>query len=178
MVSMIMLVTLLGWLAIVSMVIKPPFWLGAILSIIGGIAIGTVVAYLIRRWGFKGITVGRRHRWGKVLFDETETHRKPEFGWGTNFVYAAVTYRYARAGEDLKPGTIVEADLAGRIVPEPEYDTVEITSELIWGNVKATKDVDEHGANVLGWPVVNVKKGRCCWLRQPPLGAEFKKEAD
>ena len=122
--------------------------------------------------------VGLVFRWGKVLFDETETHRKPEFEWGTNFVYSAATYRYARAGEDLKPGTIVEADLAGRIAPEPEYDTVEITSELIWGNVKAAKDVDEHGTNVLGWPVVNVKKGRCCWLRQPPSGSEFKNDEE
>lgn len=49
----IILIPLCGWVAIVGLVIKPVFWLGAILSIIGGIAIGTVVAYLIRRWWFR-----------------------------------------------------------------------------------------------------------------------------
>ena len=53
MVMAIMLISVCGWVAIVGLVIKPPFWLGAILSIIGGIAIGTVVAYLIRRWWFR-----------------------------------------------------------------------------------------------------------------------------
>ena len=120
--------------------------------------------------------LGVRFKWGRFLFDETETTRKPEFEWGTNFVCAGGTYRYARAGEDLKKGTIVEADLAGRIAPAPEHDTVEITSELIWGNVKACKDIDRHGTNVLGWPEVNVKEGWYCWLKQPPPGSEFEKE--
>jgi len=49
----ISLISVCGWVAVVGLVIKPPFWLGAILSIIGGIAIGAVVAYLIRRWWFR-----------------------------------------------------------------------------------------------------------------------------
>ena len=49
----IILILVCGLVAVVGLVIKPPFWLGAILSIIGGIAIGTVVAYLIRRWWLK-----------------------------------------------------------------------------------------------------------------------------
>ena len=49
----IILILVCAWVAVVGLVIKPPFWLGAILSIIGGIAIGTVVAYLIRRWWLK-----------------------------------------------------------------------------------------------------------------------------
>jgi len=49
----IILISVCGWVAVVALVIKPPLWLGAILSIIGGIAIGTVVAYLIRRWWLK-----------------------------------------------------------------------------------------------------------------------------
>ncbi len=49
----IILILICAWVAVVDLVIKPPFWLGAILSIIGGIAIGTVVAYLIRRWWLK-----------------------------------------------------------------------------------------------------------------------------
>ena len=51
----IILVSILGWVAIVGLVIMPSFWLGATLSVIGGIAIGMVVSYLIRRWWFRGI---------------------------------------------------------------------------------------------------------------------------
>jgi len=65
----IILISACGWVAIVGLVIKPPFWLGAILSIIGGIAIGTVVAYLIRRWWFKGKS-DLADRMLKVLRDE------------------------------------------------------------------------------------------------------------
>ena len=51
----IILISCCGWVAVVCLVIKPPLWIGAGLSIIGGVAIGTVVAYLIRRWWLKGI---------------------------------------------------------------------------------------------------------------------------
>lgn len=47
---MAIILSVCGWVAVVGLVIKPPLWLGAILSIIGGIAIGAVVTYLIRRW--------------------------------------------------------------------------------------------------------------------------------
>jgi len=124
------------------------------------------------------LIVGLRFQWGKYLFDETETHRKPEWEFGTNFVFSNTTYRYGRAGEDLKAGTFVEADLAGRLAPALDPSQVTITAEIIWGSVKASKEVDQYGTNVLGWPEVNVKKGWCCWFRQPPLGAEFKKEED
>ena len=136
------------------------------------------------RWHFEiglcltTLIVGLEFRWGTELFDPTETPRYPEFNLGTNMVILGDTYHYARAGEDLKPRAICEADLAGRIAPPPAPNTVEITAELIWGNVKAAKDVDQHGINVLGWPEVKVKKGRYCWLKQPPLGAEFKKEGE
>ncbi len=43
----LILISVCAWVAVVGLVIKPPLWLGAILSIIGGIAIGTVVVYLI-----------------------------------------------------------------------------------------------------------------------------------
>ena len=50
----IILVSVCGWLAVVGLVIKPAFWVGALLSIGGSIVIGTVVAYLIKRWWFRG----------------------------------------------------------------------------------------------------------------------------
>ena len=58
----IILISVCAWVAVVGLVIKPPFWLGAILSIIGGIAIGTVVAYLIRRWWLRGDLASRMAR--------------------------------------------------------------------------------------------------------------------
>ncbi|GAI82189.1 unnamed protein product, partial [marine sediment metagenome] len=29
---------------------------------------------------------------------------------------------------------------------------------------------------LLGWPTVNVKRGQCFWIQEPPMGAEFEKE--
>lgn len=48
-----------GWVAIVTFVIQPNTWVGSALSLVGGVAIGGVVAYLIRRWWFnKEMVVG------------------------------------------------------------------------------------------------------------------------
>ena len=52
----IILVPVCGWVAVVGLVIKPIFWVGALLSIGGGIVIGAVVAHLMWRWWFKGKT--------------------------------------------------------------------------------------------------------------------------
>jgi len=169
MMMLIIIVSVFGWVAIVGLVIKPPFWLGAVLTIIGGIAIGTVVAYLIRSWWFSTVR-------GLRLPDVARTDKKPKYDFGDVFAIGPYRHRYGRAGEDLKKGTIVEADLAGRIAPPPEPNTMEITKELIWGNLKAAKEVDRHGTNVLGWSNVNVKRGQCCWFQQTPMGAEFEQE--
>jgi len=50
----IILVPVCGWVAVVGLVIKPIFWVGALLSIGGGIVIGAVVAHLMWRWWFRG----------------------------------------------------------------------------------------------------------------------------
>jgi len=55
MVMTIMLVAVCGWVAIVGLVIKPDFAAGAFLSLAGGGTIGLIIAYLMRRWWFKGI---------------------------------------------------------------------------------------------------------------------------
>ncbi len=55
MVMAIMLISVCGWVAIVGLVIKPVFWVGAALSVVGGIAIGGGIVYLMWRWWFKGI---------------------------------------------------------------------------------------------------------------------------
>jgi len=63
----IILVSVCGWVAVVGLVIKPTFWVSALLCIGGGIVIGTVVAYLIRRWWFRGDLANRMF---KVLKDK------------------------------------------------------------------------------------------------------------
>ena len=55
----IMLISVCGWVAIVGLVIKPGILVGSALSIVGGMAIGGVVAYLMRRWWFKGRLTNR-----------------------------------------------------------------------------------------------------------------------
>jgi biotin transporter BioY len=51
----IALIAVCGWVTLVSLVLTDNFWIGSALSLVGGAAIGLVVAYLMRRWWFKGI---------------------------------------------------------------------------------------------------------------------------
>ena len=51
----IILVSAAGWAALVTFVLAPNIWVGAALSLGGGIAIGVAVAFLMRMWWFKGI---------------------------------------------------------------------------------------------------------------------------
>ena len=164
----IILIFVCGWVAVVGLVIKPSMGVGIALSLAGGAAIGCLVAYLIRRWWFKA-----RALW----IDVKRVSRVCSWPLGTDFQKGPTRWRYGCAGEDLKKGMLVEADLAGRITPPPEIGAVQITADMIWGNVKAAKEIDPKGINVLGWPEVKVKKGWYCWLRQPPVGAEFVKES-
>ncbi|KKN20359.1 hypothetical protein LCGC14_0936360 [marine sediment metagenome] len=95
---------------------------------------------------------------------------------GTRFQSAGMNCRYACAGEALKKGELVEANLSGRLViGEPLPEGKEI-NELIYGDVKGARKVDRLGEGILGWPMVDVKKRHYCWLREPPIGAEFEKE--
>lgn len=112
----------------------------------------------------------------KRIREEEQVHRKPKYDLGTRLQKDRVPYRYACAGEDLRKGTIVEAGLSGRLVigqPLPEGKDL---NKLIYGDVRPAYQVDKYGSRVLGWPIVNVKKGRHFWLQEPPLRAEFKKE--
>jgi len=59
----IMLISLCAWVAIIGLVIKPGILVGSALAVFGGMAIGGGIAYLMKRWWFKGI-LNRRHRAG------------------------------------------------------------------------------------------------------------------
>ena len=58
-VTAIILISVCGWVAIVGLVIKPGILMGVALSLAGGAVIGCVVAYLIRRWWFRGTLANR-----------------------------------------------------------------------------------------------------------------------
>jgi len=57
-IMVIILVSVCGWVSVIGLVIKPDFWVGSILSIVGGIAIGAGVAYLMKKWWVMGIQRG------------------------------------------------------------------------------------------------------------------------
>jgi hypothetical protein len=165
MVMTIMLVSICGWVAIVVFVIKPDIGDGIALSVIGGTAIGVVIVCLMSKWWFKGI------RWP----DPSRVTRDKEFNIGSRFQPGPYNYRYACAGEELKAGTMVEA---GRVLNGQGIPVGRELIELIYGDVKAAHQVDKHGTNLLGWPTVNVKRGRHFWIQEPPMGAEFEKEGE
>jgi len=167
----IMLVSLCGWVAIVGLVIKPDFVAGAFLSLAGGGTIGLIIVYLMRRWWFKGIL---KRRWP----DPSRATRDKEFNIGSRFQPGPYNYRYACAGEELKAGTMVETSLAARVLSGQGMTMGKELIELIYGDVKAAHQVDKHGTGLLGWPTVNVKRGQCFWIQEPPMGAEFEKEKD
>ncbi|MBA7603194.1 hypothetical protein ES703_10298 [subsurface metagenome] len=158
MVITIILVAVCGWVAIVSFVIKPDMVAGAALSVCGGGAIGLAIAYLMRRWWFKRIPIGK----GPDLERVTSYKIYP---LGTSFQTVRYGYLYVCAGEDLKGNTFVESDLSGRLViGEPLPPGKEI-NELIYGSVRAATKVDQRGRGILGWPLVDVKKKYYCWLQ-------------
>lgn len=51
----IILISVCGWVALVGLVLTDNIWVGSALSFSGGAAIGGGVAFLMRRWWFKGI---------------------------------------------------------------------------------------------------------------------------
>lgn len=51
----IILISAVGWAALVTFVLADNIWIGSALSIGGGVAVGVTVAFLIRRWWFRGI---------------------------------------------------------------------------------------------------------------------------
>ena len=169
MMMIIMLVAACGWVAVVAFVIKPSIWIGLLIIPLGGIAIGLGICFLIWRWWFKGIL---KRRWP----DPSRVTRHKELDFGTIHRTGPWSYRYACAGEKLKAGTMVEASLAGRVLNGQGIPVGQELNDLIYGDVKAARQVDKHGTGLLGWPTVDVKKDQLFWLQEPPMGAEFEKE--
>jgi len=51
----IILISVCGWVSLVGLVLTDNIWVGSVLSLAGGCAIGGGVAFLMRRWWFKEI---------------------------------------------------------------------------------------------------------------------------
>jgi len=51
----IILLAAVGWAVVVTFFLATNFLTGAAFSLAGGVVIGVAVAYLIKRWWFKGI---------------------------------------------------------------------------------------------------------------------------
>ena len=145
----IMIVSVSGWAAIVSLIIKPVFWIGVLMSLFGGAAIACLIISLMWHWWFKRILTVP---WP----DEEQVDETKKRSLGTRFVKGPYAHRYACAGEDLKKGMLVEANLSGRLVigePLPEGQDI---NALIYGAVRPAAKVDKHGRGILGWPLVDV----------------------
>lgn len=112
-------------------------------------------------------------RWIEGVAEEEQVHKKPKYDLGTRLQKGVFIYRHARAGEDLGKGTLVEPSLAARIASSGALPTGQDLNDLIYGDVRSAPKVDKQDPQTLGWPMVNVKKGRFCWLQEPPMGTIF-----
>lgn len=97
--------------------------------------------------------------------------------WGTRYVDGPTAWRYACAGEKLDKGILVEPGLAARILLEPGKFPEEGMADIIYGDVRAIRTKVVKGHIVLGWPEVEVPGEANFWLREPPPGTKFVKEA-
>jgi hypothetical protein len=90
---------------------------------------------------------------------------------GTRLVKEDSTvYHYACAGEDLQPGVFVEPGLS----EEDRYTLafsrkIEKFADIVFGKVIAAVGDIREKPGILGWPVVEVKKGYYFWIREVPL---------
>ena len=124
------------------------------------------IARLLRRGWFK--------RSPKIQWPDSErvtSHMENRLG--DELRIGTWSWRYACAGEDLKNGRPVEPNLSGRLFTSETLPESDELSALIYGDVRATAKVDQYGTRILGWPSVDVKKGRYFWLTVPPPGSEF-----
>ena len=116
----------------------------------------------------------------KNYCDVTRVDLKPRILIATRLVKEDFSvYHYARAGEDLPKGVFVEPGLT----EEDRFtlafsQKMDLFADIVYGKVVATIGDPRGKPGVLGWPVVEVKKGYYFWLREIPVGAELIKEEE
>jgi hypothetical protein len=121
--------------------------------------------------------LGIRFLFGNRIIDPTEVDRQPRWDIGTRLTNDFGNWRYCRAGEDLRHAEIVEPSLAAKVMANDGLPAETPLNELIYGDVKGVTDPDRMNAAALGWPEVSVRRGRYCWIREVPPGAQFDTKA-
>lgn len=116
----------------------------------------------------------------KDYCDVARVDLKPRILVGTALVKeGGDRYRYACAGEDLQPEVFVKPGLS-----EEDRFTLAFSREMekfadiIFGKVIATVGDLKDNPGVLGWPIVEVKKGCYFWIREIPVGATLVEEKE
>ena len=114
----------------------------------------------------------------KDYCDVTQVELNPRLPVGTRLVKADFSvYHYARAGEDLQPEVFVEPGLSDEDRLTLAFSRkMEKFADIVYGKVVATVGDPRDKPGILGWPVVEVKKGYYFWIREVPLGATLVKE--
>ncbi len=114
----------------------------------------------------------------KNYCDVTQVELNPRLPVGTRLVKEdSSVYRYARAGEDLQPWVFVEPSLSEEARFTLAFSKkMEKFADIVYGKVVATVGDPRDKPGILGWPVVEVKKGYYFWIREVPIGATLVKE--
>ena len=114
----------------------------------------------------------------KDYCDVTQVDLNPRLPVGTRLVKQDFSvYHYARAGEDLQPEVFVEPGLSDEDRFTLAFSRkMEKFADIVYGKVVATVGDPTDKPGILGWPVVEVKKGYYFWVREIPIGASLIKE--
>jgi len=114
----------------------------------------------------------------KNYCDVTQVDLNPRLPVGTRLVKEDFgVYHYARAGEDLPQEVFVEPGLSDEDRFTLAFSQkMEKFADIVYGKVKAIIGDPRGKPGLLGWAVVEVKKGYYFWIREIPLGATLVKE--
>ena len=114
----------------------------------------------------------------KNYCDVTRVDLNPRLRVGTRLVKEDfIGYHYARAGEDLQTKVLVEPGLSDEDRFTLAFSNkMEKFADIVYGKVVAVIGDPRDKPGILGWPVVEVKKGYYFWIREVPLGATLVEE--
>jgi len=170
-ITWIVLICALGLAIYTAHFAKDLFFISCIVvgSLISGITLGFLYPLLTRRM--------------RLGPDPNRVTKDKVLPIGTRLRTMGRCFRYASAGEDLKKGTLVGID--PEVIAElqlkypnllPRDNPLELRSDVLYCNLKHTTNVDESGTYVVGWPLVNVKRGELFWAEEVPPGSKFVEE--
>jgi hypothetical protein len=121
--------------------------------------------------------LGLRFLRGNRIIDPYEVDRQPRWDIGTRLSNSFGNWRYCRAGEDIRANEIVEPSLAAKVMANGGYPAEPSLNELIYGDVRAITNADDLNRAAVGYPQVDVRTGRYCWVHELPADWKFEKKA-